>query len=164
MTTPIPSEVIERELFEAEAGTYGLNLMRHELNNDDYYRVETQSAWHIWQLARREHSSKEVADVEPAIWIRKGCLGWALSGSANGIGQFSYIMRDGVDGYVVPMYAEPPSSHQAAASMKQKCLEILDTEIAITSPAGDLAHAANNACLKFIREKIQAIPTVEESK
>lgn len=73
--------------------------------------------------------------------------------------------------WVKNMCARYVRSEQQPVSDKH-ALNILDREIAITAPGGDMEHAANNACLRFVRtlikravhpELVRESPTDEES-
>jgi hypothetical protein len=111
--------------------------------------------------------SKEVAEVEPA-YILNHSLDCEMAKPPR---TYESLNNDGSTGVGViipmctcygqktPLFTYSPTAHQAAASMKQKCLDECNKLVKGFHQAGSSDVGAHE-CLKAI----QAIPTVEESK
>jgi hypothetical protein len=56
---------------------------------------------------RRLDGSYRTQPIQSVIYIDKSSLNWAMSGNANGIGQFSFIAQGD---YTEPCYTSPPSA------------------------------------------------------
>jgi hypothetical protein len=155
MTTPIPSEELiaklkamhNRKHLPADGrGIYLGDGVHDSIRAQDVIDM-------LEELQRlREHSSKEVAEPYAMCQVDK---------PHNSVKYEHWLKwpKFARDEYSVKLFTTPPSSHQAASSMKQKCLDAIDSCV-----EGQLFVANQAMALKIAKELIEAIPTVEESK
>jgi hypothetical protein len=153
MTTPIPSEVIEDAY--AAGIEYGLaNVFACD------GALMTEKLTKFAQLQRlRDHSSKEVAELvaygiveiydDGTEFLTQACV------DQEELQKAKEVWLDQSEIKTIPLFTYSPSCHLAAASMKQKCLEICES---LKKGVLDLVN------VRELQRRIEAIPTVEESK
>jgi hypothetical protein len=114
----------ERELFEVWAGSYGMNLVRHELDQNDYAKIETQSSWHAWREARAALSAQgepvAITD-EMAYSFHRGISDGSLS--RQGVEDIKAGLRSAFANVYLP------SAHAIAKQMRERCAAAVEKAI-----------------------------------
>lgn len=88
----------------------------------------------------------ESCDTVPSIWLSPSELGWAKSGVANGIGQFSFIRREG---YTMPFTPVAPEGARGAEAEPSEGVAHAETGRLVAEAGRSLLHSCPNPLHEF---------------